>query len=138
MSEQPVERLGPCQELAGASVLLWPCRPLGLQAWPSCLEGAPGGRAEAAKARPKPQAWHAHTPTNLPKLAECHLLCHPPDGHCMREAHSGAAAECNPTGAKQVPVPTVQRPGLPSPSPWLPPASRVWAVWAPWSRLAAK
>lgn len=61
MSEEPVERLGPCQEGAGASVLLWLCRPLGLQAWPSCLEWGPGGRAEAAKARPKPQAWHAHT-----------------------------------------------------------------------------
>lgn len=43
---------------------------LGLQGWPSGLEGGPGGRAEAAKARPKPQAWHAHMPTNLPKLAE--------------------------------------------------------------------
>lgn len=43
MSEQPVERLGPCQELAGVSVLLWSCRPLGLQAWPSRLEGGPGG-----------------------------------------------------------------------------------------------
>lgn len=90
----------------------------GSASWPSCLEGGPGGRAEAAKARPKPQAWHAHTPTNLPKLAEGHLPCHPPDGHCMREAHSGAAAECNSTGAKQVPVPAVQWP-----YPWLPPAS---------------
>lgn len=93
--------------------------PAGLWVWSRGLE--------AGQRLPRPGQSPKHgmlTPTSLPKLAEGHFLCHPPDGHCVREAHSGAAMECNSTGANQVLVPTVQWPELPSPHPWLCPGQQ--------------
>lgn len=50
MSEQPVERLGPCQELAGASVLLWPCRLWVCKPGPAAWSGG----LEAGQRLPRP------------------------------------------------------------------------------------
>lgn len=97
---------------------LWVCKP-GPVVWSRGLE--------AGQRLPRPGQSPKHgmlTPTSLPKLAEGHFPCHPPDGHCVREAHSGAATECNSTGANQVLVPTVQWPELPSPHPWLSPGQQ--------------
>lgn len=88
---------------AGASVLLWSCRPL------VCKPGTRGCQGQAKA--PSTACSQAH------KLAQASRETPPmpPPRWALREgAHSGATAKCNSTGANQVPVPTVQWSGLPS------------------------
>lgn len=85
MSEQPVERLGPCQELAGASVLLWPCRlwvcKPGPAVWREAWRQGRGCQGQAKA--PSMACSHAH------KLAQASRVT-PPVPPPRRALHEGS------------------------------------------------